>query len=132
MFVEARAGPRGEDALASPTRCRYLTIFIIADGKKTGRDKKKRNSLERFLSRRLPGHHVNRVACETSMAEEDSFGDDSKCTANEMYTLSLPVSSSLNRRPPFFFRRFFVFFCRSLKFRRLTRSFREMSRESSR
>lgn len=40
MFVKARAGPRGEDALASPTRCRYLTIFIIADGKKTGKDKK--------------------------------------------------------------------------------------------
>ena len=65
MFVEACAGPRDEDAFASPTRCRYLTIFIIAEEEKIKENGEDKNyTKEGFLSRSLSGRLVVKVACE--------------------------------------------------------------------
>lgn len=132
MFVEACAGPRGEDALASPTRCRYLTIFIIADGKKTGKDERKKRFPGTFLISSTLGTSRESSRVRNLDGRRGFLRRRSKRTANEMYTLSLPFLRPLTGGIRFSRAVFFLFLCRSSKFRRLTRSFREMSRESSR
>lgn len=64
MIVKVCARPWHEDARASATRCRHLTIFLIAEGEK-GRIRRKSTILESvfFIAAPFARHFGSRIAC---------------------------------------------------------------------